>query len=280
MPDSASVRPVARPCPPPAHRQARQPARSHRRPDDLRDASRPPRAPRTRPATLLRTRPASASPCASGGRSGRPTRSGSGPPSRRTSTTASAPRSSSSATATSPMRAVGDEHVAEWLQGRPQPRHRAAAARDVQRRRQRARRAGSSTATRSRRPAAAAQARGRRTCSRRRRPTIARLIALADELTPPTFAAYLDVAVPRGDAARRAGRAALDEDRLPGRDDPRRRAVEREDAGSSRPEARHHVRTIALTEPARDRLLDAAARVGVRVHDAARHALHGRRRGR
>jgi integrase len=83
---------------------------------------------------------------------------------------------------------------------------------------------------------------------------IARFIALADELTPPSFAAYLDVAVHEGmrpgelDALRwakvdfQAETILVDEKWC-----PKTRVV-------NAPK-HHHVRTIALTDPARERLL-------------------------
>jgi integrase len=83
---------------------------------------------------------------------------------------------------------------------------------------------------------------------------IARFIALADELTPPSFAAYLDVAVHTGmrpgelDALRwskidlQAETIVVDEKWC-----PKTRVI-------NEPK-HHHIRTIALTEPARDRLL-------------------------
>ena len=101
---------------------------------------------------------------------------------------------------------------------------------------------------------------------------IARFVALADELTPPSFAAYLDVIVHEG---MRPGEVdALRWDRIDFQAgtilvDQQWNAKVRE---FTLP--KHQVvRTIALTEPARKRLLAVAARVGVRVPDAARHPL-------
>ena len=82
---------------------------------------------------------------------------------------------------------------------------------------------------------------------------IARFVAIADELTPPTFAAYLDVAVHSGmrpgelDALRwekidfQAETILVDEKWC-----PKTRVI-------NAPK-HHHIRTIALTDPARDRL--------------------------
>jgi integrase len=134
----------------------------------------------------------------------------------------------------------------------PQPRHRREAAADVQRRRVGARRP-------SRRPqpvgepAASLIARPQgRTAAERAE--IARFVAIADELTPPSFAAYLDIAVHSGmrpgelDALRWwkidfQGEAILVDEKWC----PKTKVI-------NAPK-HHHVRTIALTEPARDRLL-------------------------
>jgi hypothetical protein len=80
--------------------------------------------------------------------------------------------------------------------------------------------------------------RGRRDTQPPTQAEIAHFIALADQLTPPSLAAYLDVGVHEGDAKRRARRAALGPDRLPGRDDPGRPAVERARARRHAAEAR------------------------------------------
>jgi integrase len=83
---------------------------------------------------------------------------------------------------------------------------------------------------------------------------IAQFIALADELTPPSFAAYLDVAVHSG---MRPGE--LDALRWSKIDFQTETIVVDEQwnvkTRTFETPKHHHVRTIALTEPARDRLL-------------------------
>ena len=118
-----------------------------------------------------------------------------------------------------------------------------------------ARRACSSTATRS--PGSGSRSKGRKRRPAARPARSARMIAAADELTPPSFAAYLLRRRPRAAAARRARRAAAGGPRLHAR---RRDAstIERqwnvEDAQDHAAEARlgAHDRDGA---PARERLL-------------------------
>ena len=151
-----------------------------------------------------------------------------------------------------PLRSIGDEHVATWLRG--------------------GRNAGTIPALRAFINDAASAAAGRLVernpfaklrlpSSRGRRDTqppgqadIARFVALADELTPPSFAAFLHVAVYEGmrpgelDALRwdridfQAGTILVDEQW-------------NVKARAFTPPKHGHVRTIALTEPARERLL-------------------------
>jgi hypothetical protein len=104
---------------------------------------------------------------------------------------------------------------------------------------------------------------------------IARLIAAADELTPPSFAAYLVAAIWSAGAPRRARRAHA---RRPGlharsRGDPHRASVEHQGAEDHDPEARlaTHDRD---GRPAARTTAVAAARERVGLHDAARDALH------
>jgi integrase len=151
-----------------------------------------------------------------------------------------------------PMRAIGDEHVAAWLKGgrnRGTVKFLCTFFND----------AASAPAGRlvDRNPFAKLglrSSRGRRDTQPPGQAEIAKLIALADELTPPSFAAYLDVAVHEGmrpgelDALRwtkidfQAGTILVDE--------------QWSQASREFTEPKHHdVRTIALTEPARNRLL-------------------------
>jgi len=96
-----------------------------------------------------------------------------------------------------PLRAVGDKHVAAWLKGGRNRRDGACAARVLQRRGERARRsARRPQPVREARPARAS--RGRRDTQPPTQGEIARFIALADQLTPPSFAGYLDLAVYEG----------------------------------------------------------------------------------
>ena len=101
------------------------------------------------------------------------------------------------------------------------------------------------------------QSRGRRDVQPPVEADAARLVALADELTPPSFAAYLAHRRPRGCAARRARRAAS------GRTSTSPRAPRRSSSSASgtrrcarsRRPSTGSMRTIAMTPPARDRLL-------------------------
>jgi integrase len=151
-----------------------------------------------------------------------------------------------------PLRAIGDEHVAAWLRG--------------------GRNVGTVPALRAFFNDAASAPAGRLVdrnpfarlglrSSRGRRDTqppsqvdIARLVALADELTPPSFAAYLDVGVHEG---MRSGELdALRWDRIDFQAgtilvDQQWNALER----AFTPPKHGSVRTIALTDPARARLL-------------------------
>jgi integrase len=151
-----------------------------------------------------------------------------------------------------PLRAIGDEHVAAWLKG--------------------GRNLGTVPALRAffndamsapagrladRNPFAKLglrQSRGRRDTQPPGQAEIARFVTLADELTPPSFSGYLDVAVHEGmrpgesDALRwtkidfQAGTILIDE---------QWNAIER---AFTLPK-HGFVRTIALTDPARERLL-------------------------
>ena len=167
---STSVWPLAHPRPPPAHRQAAVRPRRDRRPRHLRDrGGRRRRRGRGAPPAAHRT-PASASPSASSGTTGRPTRSGCARPSRRTSTTASG-RRKFVADARRPAAPRDRRRARRRLaQGRTQPRHRPGAARVLQRRRQRpggpARRPQPVREARAPRRAAAAATRSRRRRSR------------------------------------------------------------------------------------------------------------------
>jgi integrase len=151
-----------------------------------------------------------------------------------------------------PLRMIGDEHVAAWLAG---GRNRGT----VDRLRVMFNDAASAPAGRlvDRNPFANLRlpsSRGRKDVQPPNEAEMARFLALADELTPPSFAAYLDVAVHTGmrpgelDALRwakidfQAETILVDEKWC-----PKTRMVNA---------PKHHwVRTIALTDPARDRLL-------------------------
>ena len=140
------------------------------------------------------------------------------------------------------------------VERRPEHRHRAGAARVLQRRRQRALPAGLV----DRNPFAKLGLRG----SRGRRDTqppsqveIARFLQLADLLTPPSFAAYLDVAVHEG--MRPGELDALRWDRI----DFQAGTIVVDEQWNAKTQAftppKHgYVRTIALTDPARERLLE------------------------
>ena len=169
-----------------------------------------------------------------------------------------------------PLRAIGDEHVAAWLKG--------------------GRNVGTVPALRAffndamtapagrlvdRNPFAKLglrQSRGRRDTQPPTQTDISRFVALADELTPPSFAAYLDVGVHEGmrsgelDALRwtkidfQAGTILVDE---------QWNAIEH---AFHAPEARLRPHNRADRSGTRT-AAGAAARVRVRVHDAARLAL-------
>jgi hypothetical protein len=132
------------------------------------------------------------------------------PPRRRTFTTQGTDaRSSSLRYRDLPLRAVGDEHVAAWLKGGRNVEHRSASCARFSTTPQ----VGdppedSSTSTRSRScglPSRPRTPRHAAADAERRSP---RFVTLADELTPPSFAAYLQYRRLRRDAARRARRAA------------------------------------------------------------------------
>ena len=119
------------------------------------------------------------------------------------------------------------------------------------------------------------QSRGRRDVQPPAEAETAHLVALADDLTPPSFAAYLDVAIHEG--TRPGELDALmwtDLDFTPGAETIRDRApVERQGAQAHAPQARrdpHDRDDPAGARPA----ARAAARVRVGVHDAARSPLH------
>ena len=150
------------------------------------------------------------------------------------------------------LRAVGDKHIAAWLKGGKNRE-------TVQQLRVMFNDAASAAAGRlvDRNPFAKLGLRGTRGRKDVQPPSqadIARFIASADELTPPSFAAYLDVAVHSGmrpgelDALRwtkvdfQAETVLVDEQW-----NAKTRSFETP--------KHHHIRTIALTEPARDRLL-------------------------
>jgi integrase len=151
-----------------------------------------------------------------------------------------------------PLRMIGDEHVAAWLKGGKNigqvPALRAFFADAM-----------SAPAGRliDKNPFAGLglrQSRGRRDTQPPTQVDIARFVALADQLTPPSFAAYLDVAVYEGmrpgelDALRwskidlQAGTILIDE---------QWNAIEH----AFTPPKHGSVRTVALTDPARNRLL-------------------------
>jgi integrase len=97
--------------------------------------------------------------------------------------------------------------------------------------------------------------RGRRDVQPPTQADIARLVALADELTPPSFAAYLDVAVHTG--MRPGELDALRWSKI----DFREETIVVDEQWNVKTRTfeqpkHHHVRRIALTQPARDRLLD------------------------
>jgi integrase len=152
-----------------------------------------------------------------------------------------------------PLRAVGDEHVAAWLKG---GRNRGT----VQFLRTFFNDAMSAPAGRlvDRNPFARLgirQSRGRRDTQPPGQVDIARFVAAADELTPPSFAAFLDVAVHEG--MRPGELDALRWDRIDFQAgtilvDQQWNAKVREFTLPKH----GHVRTIALTDPARRRLLD------------------------
>jgi integrase len=151
-----------------------------------------------------------------------------------------------------PIRRIGDEHVAAWLKG-------GANRGTVDKLRTMFNDAASAPAGRlvDRNPFAGLRlpsSRGRKDVQPPNEAEIARFIALADELTPPSFAAYLDVAVHEG--MRPGELDALRWDRVDLQADtilvdqkwcPKTRVINA---------PKHHlVRTIALTDPARERLL-------------------------
>jgi integrase len=151
-----------------------------------------------------------------------------------------------------PLRSIGDEHVAAWLKGGRN-------LGTVEKLRAFFNDAASPAAGRlvDRNPFAKLRlpsSRGRRDVQPPDQAAIARFVQLAEELTPPSFAAYLDVAVHEGmrpgelDALRwtridfQAGTILVDE---------QWNAKVQEFT----PPKYGHSRTIALTEPARNRLL-------------------------
>lgn len=117
------------------------------------------------------------------------------------------------------------------------------------------------------------QSRGRRDIQPPPQADAARMIALADQLTPPSFAAYLDVAIHEG--ARPGELDALMRDDLdftPGAETIR---IERQWNVRARritPPKHGVIRTVAMTPATRDRLLTLPRESG--VHDAARDPLH------
>jgi integrase len=151
-----------------------------------------------------------------------------------------------------PLRSIGDEHVAAWLKG--------------------GRNVGTVPALRAffndaksapagrlvdRNPFAQLglrTSRGRRDTQPPTQTEIARFVALADELTPPSFAAYLDVGIHEG---MRSGELdALRWDRIDFQAgtivvDQQWNAIER----AFTPPKHGSIRTIALTDTARERLL-------------------------
>jgi integrase len=150
------------------------------------------------------------------------------------------------------LRAIGDEHVAAWLKGGKN-------VETVQQLRVMFNDAMSAAAGRlvDRNPFAKLglrSSRGRRDVQPPNEAEIERFIALADELTPPSFAAYLDVAVHEG---MRPGE--LDALRWP-KIDFQAETIRVDEQWNVKTRTfetpkHHHVRTIALTEPARERLL-------------------------
>ena len=149
------------------------------------------------------------------------------------------------------LRAVGDDQVAEWLRGKH--------ASSVKELRIMWNDAGSAAAGRLVKSNPFANlglpsSRGRADIQPPSEAQIETFIALAEELTPPSFAAYLDVAVGEGmrpgelDALRWTKCDFENEEILV---DEQWNATTRK---FTRPKA-HHVRTIAMTERARDRLL-------------------------
>lgn len=150
------------------------------------------------------------------------------------------------------LRRIGDDHVSAWLKG-------GANRGTLDKLRLMFNDAASAPAGRlvDRNPFANLRlpsSRGRKDVQPPNEAEMARFIAVADELTPPSFAAYLDVAVHTGirpgelDALRwskidlQAETILVDEKWC-----PKTRVI-------NAPK-HHHVRTIALTEPARERLL-------------------------
>ena len=151
-----------------------------------------------------------------------------------------------------PLRAVGDEHVAAWLSG---GRNRETA----QQLRIMFNDAASAAAGRlvDRNPFAnlgLPSSRGRKDVQPPNQAEIATLIALADQVTPPSFAAYLDVAVHSG--MRPGELDALRWSKIDFQGETIR-VDEQWNAKTKTFETpkHHHVRTIALTGPARERLL-------------------------
>jgi len=151
-----------------------------------------------------------------------------------------------------PMRAIGDEHVAAWIRGGRN-------LSTLQNLRTLFNDAATVEAGRivSLNPFANLGARSSRPRRKQMPPgqaDIIRFIQLADELTPPSFAAYLDVAVHEAmrpgelDALRwskidfQAGTILVDEQ------------WNKKVRAFTLPK-HHHIRTIALTDPARERLL-------------------------
>ena len=175
------------------------------------------RAPHVRPRSASRPHPRTV-PGAGASASGSPEQS-----SRRAYSTTPLDGEVRRRTPNLPIRAVGDEHVAAWLKGGRNSgtvKFLCTLFND----------AASAPAGRlvDRNPFAKLglrSSRGRRDTQPPSQADVARLIALADELTPPSFAAFLDVAVHEGMRPGESYRVPLDEDRLPGRDDPGRRAV-------------------------------------------------------
>jgi integrase len=138
----------------------------------------------------------SASPSPSSGRTGQPTRSGCDRPPRRNLHNRERTSKFVAAHGDLPLRAIGDEHVAAWLRG---GRNRGT----VPALRAFFNDAASAPAGRlvDRNPFAKLglrASRGRRDTQPPGQVTIARFLELADELTPPSFAAFLDVAVHEG----------------------------------------------------------------------------------